>query len=140
MCLRCIHRTLIKMHFKMNCSFKMTLCCHVSFQFDSVKLDSILWRRKWKSYKNTSSITCIWIVYIYRRDLTSHHWYTAAPIAWPYVQRPRPLATSAIDIYYMDLSLYLSLLYMYDHFKTAHRVNWLTLIIDLHNGAFIKYI
>jgi hypothetical protein len=26
-----------------------------------------------------------------RRDLNSHHWYTAAPFAYHYVQRPRPL-------------------------------------------------
>jgi hypothetical protein len=25
-----------------------------------------------------------------RRDLNPHHWYTAAPFAKPYVQRPRP--------------------------------------------------
>ena len=26
-----------------------------------------------------------------RRDLNPHHWYTAAPFDWPYVQGPRPL-------------------------------------------------
>ena len=26
-----------------------------------------------------------------RRDLNPHHWYTAAPFVYPYVQRPRPL-------------------------------------------------
>jgi hypothetical protein len=26
-----------------------------------------------------------------RRDLNPHHWYTEAPFAYPYVQRPRPL-------------------------------------------------
>ena len=30
-------------------------------------------------------------LFFLRRDLNSHHWYTAAPIAEPYVQRPRPL-------------------------------------------------
>jgi hypothetical protein len=34
-----------------------------------------------------------------RRDLNPHHWYTAAPFAYPYVQRPRPLDHIYIYIY-----------------------------------------
>ena len=34
-----------------------------------------------------------------RWDLNSHHWYTAAPFAYPYVQRPRPLDHIHIYIY-----------------------------------------
>ena len=34
-----------------------------------------------------------------RRDLNSHHWYTAAPITYPYVQRPRLLGHIRYIIY-----------------------------------------
>ena len=32
------------------------------------------------------------VLFFPRRDLNSHHWYTSAPIAYLYVQRPRPYA------------------------------------------------
>jgi hypothetical protein len=32
-----------------------------------------------------------WQMFVFpRRDLNSHHWYTTAPIAYSYVQHPRP--------------------------------------------------
>ena len=39
-----------------------------------------------------------------RRDLNSHHWYTAAPFALPYAQRPRPL--DHIHSLYINYTLY----------------------------------
>ena len=36
-------------------------------------------------------IRAVKLLFFPRRDLNPHHWYTAAPFAYPYVQRPRPL-------------------------------------------------
>ena len=41
-----------------------------------------------------------------RRDLNSHHWYIAAPFAWPYVQGPRPLDhIHSLYIYIISVTL-----------------------------------
>jgi hypothetical protein len=54
------------------------------------RLTSVVFTRK-RPFTEELDFKAVKFVFFPRRDLNPHHWYTAAPFAKPYVQRPRPL-------------------------------------------------